>query len=76
MVVTVNSRARHLIELLQLPSADLAYFPFRYLDLGIIAEYHYHPCLAPVYKQAARATPEAFILAIDKFITVQICITS
>jgi hypothetical protein len=50
MVVAMNPSARHLIELLQLASADLAYFPFRYLDFGIIAEYHYHPCQAPVMK--------------------------
>jgi hypothetical protein len=50
MVVAMNPGACHLIELLQLASADLAYFTFRYLDLGIVAEYHYHPCQAPAMK--------------------------
>jgi hypothetical protein len=42
MVVPVNPRARDLIKLLQLVAADLAYFPIRDFDLGIVTKNYYH----------------------------------
>jgi hypothetical protein len=37
VIITVNPRARDLVELLQLLAADLAYLAIRDLNLGIIA---------------------------------------
>lgn len=42
VIVAVNPRARDLVELFQLASADLADLPFGNLDLGIVTENYNH----------------------------------
>jgi hypothetical protein len=43
VVVPVNPCACHLVELLQLQVSDLADYTVFDLNLGVVAQHHYHP---------------------------------
>jgi hypothetical protein len=72
MVVPMNPSSRDLVELLQLVTAYLAYFPVWDLDLGIVTKNYYHQSSTGIepsnFRHSYTFIKGRLFFRIDKFI--------